>query len=87
MAVSLEGLDQWERATTDKYGWLTAEDLEADERPADPDIPGLIRAAVASVGREQARGIAGPALQVPDMGEPRSVEAREDTDCRGDASA
>ena len=24
-AVSLEGLDQWERATTDKYGWLTAD--------------------------------------------------------------
>ena len=22
VAVSLEGLDQWERATTDKYGWL-----------------------------------------------------------------
>jgi 8-oxo-dGTP pyrophosphatase MutT (NUDIX family) len=48
-AVSLEGLDQWERATTDKYGWLTAEDLEADERPAHPDIPDLIRAAAASV--------------------------------------
>ena len=49
VAVSLEGLDQWERATTDKYGWLTAEDLEADERPAHPDIPDLIRAAAASV--------------------------------------
>ncbi len=48
-AVSLEGLDQWERATTDKYGWLTAEDLEADERPAHPDIPDLIRTAAASV--------------------------------------
>jgi len=47
--VSLEGLDQWERATTDKYGWLSAEDLEADERPAHPDIPDLIRKAVASV--------------------------------------
>ena len=22
--VSLDGLDQWERATTDKYGWLVA---------------------------------------------------------------
>ena len=47
--MSLEGLDQWEQATTDKYGWLTAEDLEADERPADSGIPDLIRAAVASV--------------------------------------
>jgi 8-oxo-dGTP pyrophosphatase MutT (NUDIX family) len=54
VAVSLEGLDQLERATTDKYGWLTAEDLEAGERPANPDIPDLIRAAVASVRREQA---------------------------------
>jgi 8-oxo-dGTP pyrophosphatase MutT (NUDIX family) len=47
--VSLEGLDQWERATTDKYGWLCADDLGADERPADPDIPDLIRLAVRSV--------------------------------------
>ena len=47
--VSLEGLDQWERATTDRYGWLSAEDLEAGERPADPEIPDLIRKAVASV--------------------------------------
>ena len=38
--VSLEGLDQWERATTDKYGWLSAEDLEADERPARSRHPG-----------------------------------------------
>ena len=51
VTVSLEGLDHWERATTDKYGWLTAEDLETDERPADVGIPDLIRAAVASVGR------------------------------------
>ena len=50
--VSLEGLDYWERATTDKYGWLTAEDLETTERPADSGIPDLIRAAVASVRRE-----------------------------------
>ena len=54
VAVSLEGLDQWERATTDKYGWLTAEDLETDERPADLGIPDLIRAAAASVRRKQA---------------------------------
>ena len=49
LGVSLEGLDQWEQATTDKYGWLAASDLEGDERPAHPDIPDLIRAAVASV--------------------------------------
>jgi 8-oxo-dGTP pyrophosphatase MutT (NUDIX family) len=48
-AVSLDGLDEWEKATTDRYGWLSAEDLEADETPAHPEIPGLIRAAVASV--------------------------------------
>jgi len=71
--VSLEGLDQWERATTDKYGWLTAEDLEAGERPAHPDIPDLIRAAVASVRREQPGNgpgnsqASGPGS--PDMGE------------------
>ena len=47
--VSLEGLDQWERATTDKYGWFSAADLENDEPPAHPDIPDLIRLAVASV--------------------------------------
>jgi 8-oxo-dGTP pyrophosphatase MutT (NUDIX family) len=47
--VTLDGLDDWERATTDKYGWLSAEDLGGDERPADPAIPGLIRAAAASV--------------------------------------
>jgi 8-oxo-dGTP pyrophosphatase MutT (NUDIX family) len=51
VVVSLEGLDQWERATTDKYGWLSAEDFEDGERPADPDIPDLIRAAAASVRR------------------------------------
>jgi 8-oxo-dGTP pyrophosphatase MutT (NUDIX family) len=52
--VSLDGLDHWEQASIDRYGWLSADDLEADdleagERPADPQIPGLIRAAVASV--------------------------------------
>jgi 8-oxo-dGTP pyrophosphatase MutT (NUDIX family) len=47
--VSLDGLDEWEKATTDRYGWLSAEDLEADETPGHPEIPGLIRAAVASV--------------------------------------
>jgi len=50
--VSFEGLDPWERGTTDTYGWLAAEDLAGDERPADPELPGLIRAAAASVHRE-----------------------------------
>jgi 8-oxo-dGTP pyrophosphatase MutT (NUDIX family) len=45
--VSLDGLDQWERATTDRYGWLFADDLAGGERPAHPDIPDLIRRAVA----------------------------------------
>ena len=47
--VSLDGLDQWERATTDKYGWLVAADLGPGDPPAHPDIPDLIRAAAASV--------------------------------------
>jgi 8-oxo-dGTP pyrophosphatase MutT (NUDIX family) len=47
--VDLEGMDAWERATTDKYGWFTAEDLEAGERPAHPDLPDLIRRAAAAV--------------------------------------
>ena len=53
--VSFEGMDAWERATTDKYGWLTAEDLGGDERPADPELPGLIRAAAASAGNRRSR--------------------------------
>ncbi len=52
LGVSLEGLDQWEQATTDTYGWLAAGDLDGDERPAHPDIPGLMRAAVARARRE-----------------------------------
>ncbi len=47
--VSLDGLDQWEQATTDKFGWLAVVDLNADDPPAHPDIPDLIRAAAASV--------------------------------------
>ena len=47
--VSLDGLDQWERATTDTYGWLVAADLGPGDPPAHPDIPDLIRAAAASV--------------------------------------
>jgi 8-oxo-dGTP pyrophosphatase MutT (NUDIX family) len=47
--VSLDGLDEWERASTDAYGWLSADDLGPDKPPADPGLPDLIRAAVASV--------------------------------------
>ncbi len=47
--VSLDGLDERERATTDAYGWLSADDLGPDKPPADPGLPDLIRAAVASV--------------------------------------
>jgi 8-oxo-dGTP pyrophosphatase MutT (NUDIX family) len=49
--VSLEGLDDWERATTDKYGWLTADDLRVGDPPAHPGIPELIRTAAAAVRR------------------------------------
>jgi 8-oxo-dGTP pyrophosphatase MutT (NUDIX family) len=47
--VTLDGLDDWERATTDGYGWLSAEDLGPGKPPADPGLPDLIRAAAASV--------------------------------------
>jgi 8-oxo-dGTP pyrophosphatase MutT (NUDIX family) len=47
--VTLDGMDSWERATTDKYGWLSADDLGPDKPPADPSLPDLIRAAAASV--------------------------------------
>jgi 8-oxo-dGTP pyrophosphatase MutT (NUDIX family) len=47
--VSLDGLDAWERATTDKYAWLSAEDLEAGEPLADPELPALVRSAAAAV--------------------------------------
>jgi len=47
--VSLDGLDEWERATTDKFAWFSAEDLAGGEPLADPDLPRLARAAVATV--------------------------------------
>jgi 8-oxo-dGTP pyrophosphatase MutT (NUDIX family) len=48
--VSFADQDPLERATIDKHGWLRAEDLEdGGERPADPEIPRLMRAAVAAV--------------------------------------
>ena len=47
--VTFDGLDQLERASTDKYAWLSAEDFGPDERAADPDLPGFMRTAAASV--------------------------------------
>jgi 8-oxo-dGTP pyrophosphatase MutT (NUDIX family) len=49
--VSLDGLDEWERASIDRYGWLLPDDLRAGDPPADPGIPDLIRAAAVAVGR------------------------------------
>jgi hypothetical protein len=51
--VTLDGMDSWERATTDRYGWLSPDDLGPDDPPADPEIPDLIRAAAASVRDRQ----------------------------------
>ena len=47
--VSLEGLDEWERATTDKYGWLSADELADGGHSAHPPIPDQIRKAVLTV--------------------------------------
>ena len=48
--VDFAGQEEWERATTDKHGWLRPEDLEGGtERPADPQIPRLMRLAVLAV--------------------------------------
>jgi 8-oxo-dGTP pyrophosphatase MutT (NUDIX family) len=48
--VSFAAQDAVELATIDKHGWLRPEDLEdGAERPADPEIPRLMRAAVAAV--------------------------------------
>jgi 8-oxo-dGTP pyrophosphatase MutT (NUDIX family) len=49
--VSFAGQDQWERATIDKWAWLSADDLAADPDPAPDDIPPLITAAAESVRR------------------------------------
>jgi 8-oxo-dGTP pyrophosphatase MutT (NUDIX family) len=52
--VSFAGQEALERATIDKYGWLLPEDLEASgERPADPDLPRIMRLAVAAVRAAQ----------------------------------
>jgi 8-oxo-dGTP pyrophosphatase MutT (NUDIX family) len=51
--ISFDGQDPLERSTIDKHGWLYPEELEGGaERPADPEIPRLMRAAVASVVRD-----------------------------------
>lgn len=48
--VSFAAQDALELATIDKHGWLRPEDLEGGaERPADPEIPRLMRAAIAAV--------------------------------------
>ena len=49
-AVSFAGQEALERATIDKHGWLRPEDLgSGQERPADPELPRLMRLAVAAV--------------------------------------
>jgi 8-oxo-dGTP pyrophosphatase MutT (NUDIX family) len=48
--VSFAGQEAIEQATIDKHGWLRPEDLGSGaERPADPQIPRLMRLAVAAV--------------------------------------
>ena len=47
--MTFDGLDQLERASTDKYAWLSAEDFGPDERAADPDLPGFMLIAAARV--------------------------------------
>jgi len=52
--VSFDGQEALEQATIDKHGWLLPEDLEAGgERPADPDLPRIMRLAVAAVRARQ----------------------------------
>jgi 8-oxo-dGTP pyrophosphatase MutT (NUDIX family) len=54
--VSFAGQDALERATIDKHGWLYPGDLEdGAERPADPEIPRLMRAAVAATRERRLR--------------------------------
>jgi 8-oxo-dGTP pyrophosphatase MutT (NUDIX family) len=47
--VSFDGQDQWERDSIDSWAWLSADDLAAQEDPAHPEIPGMMRAAIAAV--------------------------------------
>ena len=49
-AVSFAGQEALERATIDKHGWLRPEELDGGaERPADPELPRLMRLAVTAV--------------------------------------
>lgn len=51
-AVSFAGQEALERATIDKHGWLRPEELDGGaERPADPQLPRLMRLAIAAVVR------------------------------------
>ncbi|HEX6454551.1 MAG TPA: NUDIX domain-containing protein [Trebonia sp.] len=49
--VSFDGQESLERATIDKHGWLAPEDLETGTvgRAADPELPRIMRAAIAAV--------------------------------------
>ena len=48
--VSFAGQEALERATIDEHGWLRPEELDGGaERPADPQLPHLMRLAVAAV--------------------------------------
>jgi 8-oxo-dGTP pyrophosphatase MutT (NUDIX family) len=48
--VSFAGQEALERATIDKHGWLRPEELgSGKERPADPELPRLMRLAVAAI--------------------------------------
>jgi 8-oxo-dGTP pyrophosphatase MutT (NUDIX family) len=48
--VSSVGQEALERATIDKHGWLHPEELDGGgERPADPELPRLMRLAVAAI--------------------------------------
>jgi 8-oxo-dGTP pyrophosphatase MutT (NUDIX family) len=48
--VSFAGQEALERATIDKHGWLRPEELDGGgERPADPELPRLMRLAIAAV--------------------------------------
>jgi 8-oxo-dGTP pyrophosphatase MutT (NUDIX family) len=49
--VSFDGQESLERATIDKHGWLAPEDLEtgAVGRAADPELPRIMRGAIAAV--------------------------------------
>ena len=48
--VSFAGQEALERATIDRHGWLRPEELDGGvERPADPELPRLMRLAVAAI--------------------------------------